>query len=45
LCLQIYYIVENHYARIFSLSIPVQCQPMLMDEDVLYDSKFDLDVK
>jgi len=30
---------------ILSLGISVKCKPMLTDEDVLYDSKFDLDVK
>jgi len=30
---------------ILSLGISVKCKPLLTDEDVLYDSKFDLDVK
>jgi len=30
---------------IISLGISVKCKPLLTDEDVLYDSKFDLDVK
>jgi hypothetical protein len=30
---------------ILSLGISVKCKPLLTEEDVLYDSKFDLDVK
>jgi len=32
-------------AGIMSLGITVKCKPLLTDEDVLYDSKIDLDVK
>ena len=30
---------------LLSLGISVKCKPLLTDEDVLYDSKFDMDVK
>ncbi len=37
-------VIPNRFG-IVTLGISVKCKPLLTDEDVLYDSKFDLDVK